>query len=170
MSTAEQQAVQAGAVLAQLEEHYARYPEEYARQAAQGGVGRNFARMFRRWLSYNDQAAGPLHIAFLEGTAALTGELAGLLAELEQSDPLVSRELAMRGVALLLTPKPKGSMSECEWYMTAAEYHCAVLLPYLSREDLEYWRSEMLRRTPRRMMFPKQLELLEQAEKLLKEK
>ena len=54
-------------------------------------------------------------------------------------------------------------------YLLAAEYQCAPLLPYLPREALERWRAELLRRTPRRMIFPKERELLARIETLMGE-
>ncbi|NLU52282.1 MAG: hypothetical protein GXX10_05410 [Clostridiaceae bacterium] len=54
-----------------------------------------------------------------------------------------------------------------EWYMTVAEYQCFPLLPYLSREDLKHFHDLMLKRVPKRMMYPRQRQLVAQMEELL---
>ena len=156
----------AGELVRRLEEHYRAYAGGTDRPEEKKG----FARLFRHWVSYNAQSIEPVHQGFLDGASALAEELAAALEPLAAARPEESRALAARAVGLMLEPKPQGVKSDREWYLTAAEYTCAPLLPFLSREELGRQKDAMLARTPRRMMYPKQLELLERAEALLGDK
>lgn len=169
MSGGEECVRRADELVCGLEEHFRRYTAACERQKESGGFGDNLLRMFRHWISYNAKRAEPVHADFLEGLQAQVQALSAVLDELEAYDQRACRRLAARAVALLMAPQPEGVKSDCQWYLLVAEYQCGPLFAYLTREDLEHWRDEMLRRTPRRMMYPKQLELLETAEKLLEQ-
>lgn len=170
MSGGEEYVRRADELVCGLEEHFRRYTVSCERQREAGGVGDNFLRMFRHWISYNAKRVEPMHADFLEELQKQVNALSAALTELEEIDPRACRRLAARAVSLLMAPQPEGVKSDCQWYLLVAEYQCGPLFSHLSREDLEYWRDEMLRRTPRRMMYPKQLELLQTAEKLLEQK
>lgn len=160
---------QAEALLEDIRAHYRRYAEDCRGLSASGAPGRSLARLFRHWISYDPQAAEPVHTAFLDGLSALVEELAGVLEAGVREDPAACQAAACQAVELLLDPRPRGAGADHASYLLAAEYQCAPLLPYLPREALERWRAELLRRTPRRMMFPKERELLARIETLMGE-
>lgn len=153
----------AQALARELEAHYRAYRENAHARAEKG-----FFRLFQHWFSYDAQWAEPVHQAFLDGVSQLVSALAEALEALLRRNPEGSQSLALQAVQVMLEPKSRDAKSERDWYLLIAEYQCSPLLPYLSREDLQRFRDEMLERTPRRLMFPKQLALLEQTEALLR--
>ena len=151
---------------ARLEDHLAAYARGTAGQPPQP---KGFARLFRRWFSYNAQDIEPVHKDFLEGTEALAGELAAAIAALPPEEADRGKAAAEQAVTALLGEKPEALPNDRRLYLIAAEPLCAPLLPLLGREALARRRGEMLRITPRRRMFPRQLELLEEMDRLLEE-
>lgn len=146
--------------------------EAVLRDYALGPLGappqpKGFARLFRRWFTYNAQDIEPIHKAFLEETEALVGELAAGLAALPAREAAEGRAEAERAVAAMLAAKPAEIPNDRRLYLVAAEALCAPLLPLLDREALARRREEMLRVTPKRLMFPRQRELLAEMERLL---
>ena len=146
--------------------------EAHYRDYALGPLGqppqpKGFARLFRRWFTYNDQDIEPVHKEFLDGTEALTKELAAAVAALAPEEAEGGRAAAEQAAALMLGEKPQGIPNDRRLYLIAAEALCAPLLPLLDREALVRRREAMLETTPKRLMFPKQLELLEEMERLI---
>ena len=129
---------------------------------------KGFARLFRRWFTYSEEIE-PVHRDFLDGVETLTAELAAAAAALPPEEAAGGRAEAERAVALLLGEKPRDLPGERRLYLVGAEALCAPLLPLLDREGLVRQRDAMVRLTPRRLMFPRQRELLEEMERLLAE-
>lgn len=125
------------------------------------------ARLFRRWFSYNQSAAEPLHQKFLDDVESIIAELASVLGQLVRYATDLSNKYAAKAADLILAPKPDREKTTAEWYMTIAEYKCVAILIYLAADDLERIRDAQLKHTPKRMMYPKQRELLEYIEKQL---
>ena len=150
-----------------LEDHY----REYAfGTLSQPPRPKGFARLFRRWFTYNAQDIQPGDKAFLDGTEALIGELAAAVAALSPEEAEGGKAAAERAVALMTGEKPENIPNSRRLYLIAAEALCAPLLPLLDREALVRQRDAMVKVTPKRLMFPRQLELLEEMERLLEEK
>lgn len=162
MSSREFERQRAEELAAQLESHYESYIQPPEKSAGQRDLG----KLFRGWFSSNEHQAEPIHQQFLAGTESLSRELARMLAGL---DPEVSRPLALREARLILEHSVSCSDLDRTAYLTAAEVQCIPLLPYLTREELASLRDSMLSRTPKRMMFPKQLEVLQAMERLMGE-
>ena len=152
------------ALAERLEAHY----QDYA-LGTQGQPARpkGFARLFRRWFTYNAQDIEPVHKEFLEGVETLVGDLAAAAAALLPEETEGGQAAAEQAVARMLEEKPEGIPDDRRLYLVAAEALAAPLLPLLSRDGLARQRDAMLKNTPRRMMFPKQLELLEEMERHL---
>ena len=147
-----------------LEEHYRAYVLAYREQPPKP---KGFGKLFRRWFTYNAQEIEPVHQQFLEGTEALVRELAEAVAALPDEDKAAGVEAADRAVSLMLGEKPDGLPNDRRLYLIAAEALAAPLLPLLDRERLRSQRDRMLALTPKRLMFPRQLELLGEMEGLL---
>ena len=142
---------------------------DYAAADRVKSAGSGFARLFRHWISYNEQRIEAEDRRFLDEVARLTDELDGALASLSREDLPAARRIAAGAVEGLLFFGPASPVTDQDWYLTAAGYESEKLFPYLSREELGRVRDEMCRRTPRRLMFPKQLELLKAVETLLED-
>ncbi len=150
-----------------LEDHYRAYAFEYLTRPPQA---KGFARLFRRWFTYNAQDIQPADRDFLEGAEKLARELADAVAALPPEEAERGRETAERAAALMLGEKPPDMPNDRRLYLIAAEALCAPLLPLLDREALARQREAMLKNPPKRLMFPKQLELLTDMERLLDQK
>lgn len=160
MSNREIERLQAEDLVNQLESHYKHYtqlPENLPKQ-------RDFGRLFQGWFSNNEEQSEPVHQAFLSKTETLCRQLSQTLDKLE---PKISEPLALRAAQLVLVHNCICIDRDRSSYLTAAEYLCMPLLPYLSLQGLDDLRRAMLARTPRRMMFPKQLEVLQACETLI---
>ena len=156
----------AAALGARLEDHLSAYARGTVGQPPQA---KGFARLFRRWFSYNAQDIEPVHKDFLEGTEALVNQLAAAVAELSAEEEDRGKALAEQAVRSLLAEKSEALPNDRRLYLIAAEPLCAPLLPRLDRDALSRRREEMLRITPRRLMVPRQLALLEEMDRLLGE-
>lgn len=152
-------------LLRQLEQHCSDYEAGKGMRPDKKGL----LQILSHWVAYDAQNIAPYHEDFLLGVNRLTERLAETLAGLAEGERAAGGQVAARAVELLLRPKPQQPRNDRDWYLMTAEYAAAPLLPFLSAEELQTHRDNMLARTPRRLMYPKQLELLEQAEKLLGE-
>ena len=150
-----------------LEEHYRAYIRAYREQPPKP---KGFGKLFRRWFTYNAQEIEPVHQAFMEGAETLARELAEAVAALPDGEKASGIEAADRALTLMLGEKPQDLPNDRRLYLVAAEALAAPLLPLLDREKLARQRDRMLTLTPRRLMFPRQLELLAEMERLLGEK
>lgn len=158
---------EAAALTDRLGETLAAYARRTPEEAAKP---KGFAKLFRRWFTYNPREIEPVHKAFLEETEALVKELVSAVASLSGEERSRGGEKAEEAVALLLAEKPEDLPTDRRLYLIAAEPLCAPLLPLLTREALARRREAMLAVTPRRLLFPRQRELLEEMDRLLAEK
>lgn len=149
-----------------LEEHYRAYT---LGDRDRSPKPKGFGKLFRRWFTYNAQEIEPVHREFLEGTEALTKELAEAVAALPEEEKPAGTEAADRALTLMLGEKPGDLPNERRLYLVAAEALAAPLLPFLDKEKLARQRDRMVSLTPKRFLFPKQLELLAEMERLLGE-
>lgn len=160
--------MQAEELLHQLNRHYADYLEKYQDQQRSQSL---FAKLFGKWFtSLEPSSADSLHQDFLAGVERIVSGLTATLKQLELSDPHLCQTLAEKAVDRLMMPKPEKEKTQAEWYMAIAEYQAEPLLPYLSREALQRHRDLLLKRVPKRMMYPRQRQLLERVEELIKVK
>ena len=93
----------------------------------------------------------------------------GIISLLPPEDRRLGAMAAARAVERMLLPGEEGIPQARSLCMTAAEALCAPLLPYLAPDELRRLRDAMTARTPRRLMFPKQVELLDAMERRLEE-
>lgn len=155
-------------LLDQLHKHYKNYLEKNQQQEQSKN---KITKMFGKWFAGFDPLSSDLmHQEFLDGVERIISELSIALKQLEQNSPELCNSFADKAVSRLMMPKPAKEKTTAEWYMTVAEYQCVPLLPYLNREVLEYYHDLMLKRVPRRMMYPKQMQLLDQMEEIIKAK
>lgn len=148
--------------LEQLCEVYRVYLEENQEQQPSPNI---LSRLFGGWFASSDpQKMEPVHREFLQAVENIAGQLAELLEQLKRDHTDLCQAYAQRAISIMLVPKTEKEKLAAEWYMTAAEYQSAMLLPYLSRFELRRVRDGMLKRTPKRLMYPKEKELLEQIE------
>lgn len=124
-------------------------------------------RLFRGWFSYNAAAIDSLHQDFLNDVESIINELSTTLKTLSQDAPDICNAYAAKAVDLILAPKPTKDKTAVEWYMTIAEYKCSALLPYLALDDLKRTKDNWLGRLPKRLMYPRQRELLKDMEKYI---
>lgn len=101
---------------------------------------------------------------FLAKVQALVGQLETALrgADADARDALVSE-----AADIMLSAKPIENKSPAEWYMVAAEYGFSALIGHLSRTALQAIRDDYVSRYPKRMMYPRQRELLKLMEQAL---
>lgn len=159
---------QAEDLLGQLDRYYSEYLERYRQQEKSKS---KIAKLFGKWFtSFEPTSSDSMHQEFLNGIERIVSGLAMILNNLKQKNPQYCQSVAGKAVGRIMTPKPAREKTTAEWYMTVAEYQCFPLLPYLSREDLEHFHDLMLERVPRRMMYPRQRQLVEQMEELLNAK
>jgi hypothetical protein len=153
-------------LLGQLDRHCFDYLEKCRRQENSKS---KIAKLFGKWFtSFDPSSSDSMHQEFLAGIERIVSELAIVLKQTEQKDIALCHTVARKAVSRLMGQKPAREKTTADWYLTVAEYQCSPLLPYLSREDLKRCRDLLLERVPRRMMFPKQRQLLEQIEEIMK--
>ena len=142
----------------QLEELYLRlyqYGDDLAESREE--QKRGFAGLLRGIFPMS-QPVEPEHQRFIKNVESLAHDLAQALSQFPQEEQC--HELAQRAVSCFLAPKPLEDKTPEEWFMTAAEGYCVPLVPYLTPEDAERFRADMLAHTPKRYLFPKQAEVL----------
>jgi len=157
--------IQAKDLLVQLDRLYSDYLEKYQQQEKSKS---KVAKLFGKWFaSFEPTLSDSMHQEFLAGIERVIKELAMTLNSLKQENLQLCHSIAGKAVSRLMMPKPANEKTTAEWYMTVAEYQCFPLLPYLSREDLKHFHDLMLKRVPKRMMYPRQRQLVAQMEELL---
>jgi hypothetical protein len=119
-------------------------------------------------MGYNPLSVNPDDQAFLDEVERITSQFVPMLEEMKVNNPDACMGYAAKAVDVLLTQKPAKEKTAGDWYLTVAEYQISFLLPYLSCNELKNTREKLLKRTPKRLMFPKQLELIRLIDKLLK--
>ena len=149
-------------LLADLDNIYNQYAAKNAQEASEKRPDSLFAKWFN--IASPDQA---MHQAFMSDVERCTAAIAQTLAPLKQSAPAHCQEYAHRALHVLFAPKPKEEQTDFERYLAIVEYYGAALFPYASLDELERIHREQLERTPRRRMFPKQLETLQALERMI---
>ncbi len=130
---------------------------------------RKLSRLFAGWFTgYNPLSANPDDQVFLDNVAHIIAQLVTVLEDMKPECSDRRMTIAAQAVKILLPPKPAIEKTASDWSLTVAEYQIINILPYLSVDDLKNTRAKLLERTPKRIMFPKQLELLQMIDKLLK--
>jgi len=150
------------ALLRELGEVYAAYTQN----AFEGsGRKRGVTRLFRRWFaSFDPMAVQPVHQAFLDDVERIVKDLARALESIQAEFPEKTAAYAAQALDIIFSSKPSRQKTTAEWYVTVSEYQSEMLLPYASPDKLQSVRIDMLRRTPKRLMFPKQRQLLDAIE------
>lgn len=129
---------------------------------------RDMTRLFKRWFSgFDPSVVQPVHQAFLNEVERIVIELSAVLEQLEIESPESCLTYAEKALDIILAPKPSREKTTTEWYLTVIEHQCMHILPYTSAEKLRDIRSEQIKRTPKRLMLPKQRELFNFIEKLI---
>jgi len=128
------------------------------REKAKTGLAGLFDKWFR---STSPSEPEPLYADFLKSVQALVNELAEVLrkANAEEIDPF-----ALAVSKIMLAPKPIDDKTQAEWFMVAAEYSFSALIPLLTPSTLQMIRDDYVRNTPKRMMYPRQRDLLKSME------
>lgn len=152
-------------LLEQLSEIYSQYQNSDERQLkAKYGI----TRLFRKWfVSYNSTVVDTMNQEFLDNVESILDKLCTELEQLSYDTKELCNDYAAKALNLMLTPKPTKYKTTVEWYMTIAEYQCACLLPYVATDELKQIKDKWLERSPIRLMYPKQRELLNNMEKCI---
>lgn len=149
-------------VLDRLEERYRAFSEA-AGSRVKPKLG--LAGVFEKWFrSPGPSEPQPMFTDFLKSVQALSEELAEALRGASAEE---RSEAGFAAARIMLASKPTNDKSEAEWYMIAAEYSFSALIPVLAPDTLRAIRDDYKSRTPKRMMFPRQLELLKRMERAL---
>ena len=124
------------------------------REKAKTGLAGLFDKWFR---STSPSQPEPLYLDFLKSVQGLINELAEVLRK-AKAEEIDSSILAVSRI--MLAPKPIDEKTQAEWYMVAAEYSFSALIPLLTPGSLHLIRDDYARNTPKRMMYPRQRDLL----------
>ena len=126
--------------------------------------------MFEKWFILDPNAIKPLNKEFLEDVRNYAAKLALVLERMDESAPEVCRDYAGKALGIMLAPKPDKQKTDADRYLAIAEYESVPLFSFASPNDLRRIKDELLKRTPKRFMFPKQLEMVELLENIISEK
>ena len=128
------------------------------KEKSKTGMTGFFGKLFQ---SAGSSEPEPHCAEFLAKVQALVGQLEAALrgADADARDALVSE-----AADIMLAKKPIENKSPAEWYMVAAEYGFSALVPHLSGAALGSVRDHYASSYPKRMMYPRQRELLKRME------
>ena len=143
---------------------------EYAKKNSLQNPKRGFNVLFEKWFILDPEAIKPVHKEFLECVKRHVTELVLALEHMEKIAPEVCRDYAGKALYIMFTPKPDKQKTDADRYLAIAEYESVPLFSYASRDDLQRIRDQLLNRTPKRFMFPKQLKMVESIESIISEK
>lgn len=143
-----------GEILRDLEQLYRDY------RSARLVVRKGLESIFAKWMRLGGDQIAPVDQAFLQGVSQTVVALAENLRELSAVDRITGEKIAGRGLEILFAPKSRHPVTDVERYLAIAEYSAAPLFPYASLQHLHGVRENLVRRVPKRMMLPKELELL----------
>lgn len=133
---------------------YSTYFEARAEAERKQGA---FARVLGSLMSQGGSGElNNMDMNFYNTVEAICIRLAELLPQFPSEQ---AEELALRAIRQILFPG-EAAFASATLILGACDYFCHGLLPFLSREELSGLRGDYLKRTPKRKMFPKQLELL----------
>lgn len=144
------------------------YHEMTVKEKARGPKG--LQQMFSGWFSSGGRYAVPMEqVAFFAQVESIVTRLTSVLGCLRETDPARCHAYTRQALELLLSLGSDKAPSGGATYLIVAGYQSAALFSFASPGDLEQIRKELLRRTPRRMMFPKEREMLAQMETVIAE-
>jgi len=143
---------------------------EYAQKNRIENTKRGFSRLFEKWFNLDPLAIKPLHQEFLDNVGHFVAKLVLVLKRMDIITPEICRDYAGKALDIMFAPKPDKAKTDADRYFTIAEYESVPLFSYASSEDLQCTRDKLLKRTPKRFMFPKQLEMLEFMDNKIAEK
>lgn len=142
-------------IIRQMEAQYqALTVNDREREKTQKGLGVVFDKWFR---SASPTEPEPLYADFLLSVQTLANQLADALCGLDAEE---RGKCAVAAAKIMLRPKPVDQKTQAEWFMVAAEYSFSALIPYLPADAIAKIRDEYVRDTPKRMMYPRQRDLL----------
>ena len=122
--------------------------------------------IFDRWFrSSTSTEPEPMFTEFLKSVQELLSELA---ESLRGADNEERSQVALDAARLMLRVKPVNEKSQAEWYMVAGEYSFSALIPLTPKDTLKSIRDAYVRGTPKRMMYPRQRELLKLMEEAVR--
>jgi len=155
-------------LIGRLQNLYADYMEKSRKHEESN---KSIAKLFEKWIRGSDSSAtDSMHQDFLDGVEKIVSDLVPLLEQIQKDNPDLAGDLAERAVKRLMAPKTKQRpKTNAEWFITVAEYQSAPLFPFLKLETMEELRGKMFT-VPRRMMFPKEREVFDAFEAILKDK
>jgi len=142
-------------LLTDLNKIYSKYADKCSQTVAKRGFF-NFGKMFggNSADSVND------HI-FLEDLGDCISELAKVFSQVCQNGQGKQKEIcsiyADKALKILFVPKPKESKTDYERYLAIGEYYGSAIFTYASIELLNNIHKQMIDRTPRKLMLPKEL-------------
>lgn len=144
----------------------ARYWELSEAAAAREKPKATLSGIFDRWFrSSTASEPEPMFTDFIKTVQQLLSELAEALGEADEEERSAA---ALDAAGLMLRVKPVNEKSQAEWYMVAAEYSFSELVPLTPQETLKAIRDAYVRGTPKRMMYPRQRDLLKRMEQGLR--
>lgn len=145
----------------------ARYRELFEAAGTRGGKPKiTLTGILDRWLrSPAPSEPEPMFTEFLKDVDALVKELAEALAGADAGERDAS---ALDAARIMLASKPVNEKSQAEWYMVAAEFSFEALIPLIAPDTLKAIRDGYVRGTPKRVMFPRQRDLLKRMEQGLR--
>ena len=150
-------------ILNRLEARYEALSEAAgAREKPKVTLGSIFDRWFR---SSTTTEPEPMFTEFLKSVQELLSELA---ESLRGADKEERSQVALDAARLMLRVKPVNEKSQAEWYMVAGEYSFSALIPLTPKDTLKSIRDAYVRGTPKRMMYPRQRELLKLMEEAIR--
>lgn len=108
-----------------------------------------------------------INMRFIEDLEECIEETAETLAHIKETDQALSEDYARRILDILYADKPKKQETDYERYLYVAEYYGFAIFPYATQEVLNEVRNAVLERTPRKHMFPRQLEMVNMLDELI---
>ena len=138
---------------------------EYARKNRIENPKRGFNLLFEKWFKLDPNEIKPLHKEFLDNVKHFVAKLVLVLESMDEGAPEICCDYAGKALGIMFAPKPDKQKKDADRYLTIAEYESVPLFSYASPDDLRRIRDELLKRTPKRFMFPKQLEMVSYMEK-----
>lgn len=123
-------------------------------------VRKGLETIFAKWMRFGSDQIALADQTFLQGVSQTVAALAENLRELSAVDRITGEKIAERGLEIIFAPKRRYPATDVEHYLAIAEYSAVPIFPYASLPNLHKVRENLVKRVPRRMMLPKELELL----------
>ena len=125
------------------------------------------SEMFAKWVRNDANQIEPVSKEFLKNVESLIGALDNTLSSISCFDRSLCEKLCGRALLIIFAHKPANETNDTERYLAASEYLAPVLFKYASRDDMNRIREELLARIPRRLMYPKQREIVDMLGEML---